>query len=475
MTFPMWFALPPEVHSALLSTGAGPGPLLGAAAAWRALATEYDCAATELTGLLAAVRSAAWAGPSAERFVAAHQPFLFWLSEANAVATAAATGHESAAAGYTSALAAMPTLAELAANHAVHAVLVATNFFGVNTIPIALNEADYLRMWVQAAAAMSAYQAVSAESLAATPATSPAPRIVSAAATSGAGSFPDPTKLILQFLKDLLNGLQSVAGQILPGPLGGVVTQALDALISLVSSEVFTILAYSVLDPLIYFGPFTPALGPFLLPVGLAGLAGLAGLDATGASGPLAMGSAARQSWPATTGFTLAGAETGAPAKAPTGASGSSAVPASPTPAGLPAAEGCYVVGGGPDGEGFTPVSRTGAAAALSAGAAAAAASVATDSDQARAKRTATARRQARKYRFEYLDDDGRGTLSADPPEAEAVVVSAAGSGTLGFAGTVPNPVAAEAKGLTRLQGGDLGDAVREPMLPQTWSDEAPQ
>jgi PPE-repeat protein len=460
VTFPMWFALPPEVHSTLLSTGAGPGPLLGAAAAWRALATEYAYAATELTELLAAVQAAAWVGPSAERFVAAHQPFLFWLGEANAVATAAATGHESAAAGYTSALAAMPTLAELAANHAVHAVLVATNFFGVNTIPIALNEADYLRMWLQAATTMSVYQAVSVESLAATPTTSSAPQIVSAAATSAAdSSFPDPTKLILQLLNDFLNDLQSVAAQVLPGPLGGVVVQVLDSLISLVSSEVFTILAYSVLDPLIYFGPFTPLLSPVLLPVGLAGLAGIAAMDAPGA--PAALGSAApqRQSWPVTPGST--------PAATPAGTSGASAVPAS-APPGLPAAEGFYVVGGGPDREGFTPVSGS-KAAALSAGAAAAAANVPAGSDHARAKRTGKARHRARKFRFEYLDEDGRMTLSADPPPAEAITASEGGSGTLGFAGTVPNPVAAEAKGLTRLTRDELGEAPQEPMLPNTW------
>ncbi len=229
MTAPVWMASPPEVHSALLSAGPGPGSLVEAAAAYSSLSAEYASVAQELSALVASVQAGVWEGPSAESFAAAYVPYLAWLTQASADSAAAAAQIESVAAGYTAALAAMPTLPELAANHAIHGVLLATNFFGINTIPIAVNEADYVRMWIQAALTMAGYQALSSAAVAATPQTAPAPQIVkSEAAQANPAANASPAQGLVQQLQGFLQQIQALYQSLLTDPLNSDPTNPLN-------------------------------------------------------------------------------------------------------------------------------------------------------------------------------------------------------------------------------------------------------
>ncbi|MFP1155493.1 PPE family protein [Mycobacterium sherrisii] len=518
MTAPIWLAFPPEVHSTLLSSGPGPGPLLAAAGAWSALSTEYTEAADELTAVLASVQAGDWQGPTAAQYVAAHAPYLSWLLTSAANSTTAAAMHETAAGAYTAALAAMPTLGELAANHAIHGALVATNFFGINTIPIALNEADYARMWVQAATTMSAYEAVSETALAAVPPSTPAPPIMTAAAntstveqaSTAAPQYPSWMDQLAQWLQQYTSGFAwPVSKWLNPGGWPFPPVPWVNSLAAFfgqlgLSPALASAMGWAIFHTLMIFWPFlqiaiqlavvaVPAM-MIVAATGAAGAAAGATAIAVGTAVPLAVQPA--PAVPAPTPMPSAPAPAGF-GNVPTTSSVSAPAPA-PASATAAPASGAPPAGGGPA-VGFGPTSTTGLGAGLSdalyavglsglSGRAAAssrsrrksaqpaaddvdapadaAAAPAKQRLKARRRRGATVKDKA--YRYEYMDLED----AAGPDDVPDVSVGESGqsAGLFGFAGAATKSGARQAAGLATLDDDGLSDGPAVPMLPNSWT-----
>lgn len=524
MTAPIWIAFPPEVHSTLLSSGSGPGPLLAAAATWSSMGAEYTDAATELSGLLSGVAAGAWEGPSAAQYVAAHGPYLAWLQESAAKSATAATLHETAAGAYTAALAAMPTLGELAANHAVHGALVATNFFGINTIPIAVNEADYARMWVQAATTMTTYQAVSESALAAVPATTPAPQIVTASAvatdstvaaadTQTTPTYPSWEDQLTQWLQQYTSSFAwPVSKELNPGgwpfpPLPFV--NAISSFFSQLglSPALASAIGWAVFHTFMIFYPFIQAAIQLAV---VAAVPAMLIAAAAGAGAGAATAIAVSTAVPVAVQPPLPVA-TAAPAPMATAAPAPTAAPASvshvPTTASAPAPSVATSAGGGPvgggPGVGFGPTATDGLGAGMSdalyvvglsglsarnsasgkarrkspepspddvdAPAAAAAAAAAKKRARLRRHRPGTVQDRAYRYEFMDLDADSAPDAGVGPDAAPATYPSEDGAGPLGFAGVGAKAGAARPAGLTTLAGDGFSDGPAMPMMPSSW------
>jgi PPE-repeat protein len=218
-------ALPPEINSGRMYSGAGPGPLLTAAATWDELADELTSTASSYQSVVEGLGNS-WQGPSSTSMAAAAAPYVAWMNATAAQAEETATQARAAVAAYEAAFAATVPPPVIVANRTLLMALIATNILGQNTPAIAATEAHYMQMWAQDAAAMYGYAGSASAATQLTPfteppqTTNPAAEPLQAAAvtqstSSGASSLGTE---LTQFIDSLPTALQNLANGLLQSP-----------------------------------------------------------------------------------------------------------------------------------------------------------------------------------------------------------------------------------------------------------------
>jgi PPE-repeat protein len=213
-------AIPPEITSARMFTGAGSGSLMTAAAAWNQVAAELNSAVRGYQQTITTLSSDDWQGAASTAMADAAAPYLAWISHTATEAEQAASHARAAASAYDAALASTVPPPMIAANRIELTQLISNNVFGQNTAAIAKVEAQYVEMWAQDATAMYGYAGQSAAAIKVTPFAA-APQITSstaqaaqsAATTSAtatsAGNSQSTLSQIISSLPSQLNSLAS--------------------------------------------------------------------------------------------------------------------------------------------------------------------------------------------------------------------------------------------------------------------------
>jgi PPE-repeat protein len=215
-------AIPPEISSARMFTGAGSGSLMTAAAAWNQVAAELNSAARGYQQTITTLSSDDWQGAASTAMADAAAPYLAWMTNTAAEAEQAASQARAAASAYDAALASTVPPPMIAANRVELTQLVSNNVFGQNTAAIAKVDAQYAEMWAQDATAMYSYAGQSAAATKVTPfaaapqITSPTAQAAQSAATTSATatSAGNSQSTLSQILSSLPNQLNSLASPV---------------------------------------------------------------------------------------------------------------------------------------------------------------------------------------------------------------------------------------------------------------------
>ena len=213
-------ALPPEVNSGRMYAGPGSGPIMAAASAWQAIASQLDSVARGYAAVISGLEGETWSGSASTAMADAAQPYIAWLATTATQAEATAGQARAAGAAYESAYAATVPPVLVAANRAWYAALVAANIFGQNTTQIAASESEYAAMWAQDATVMYTYAASSSAATTLTPFSEP-PQTTTAAAQAtqaaavtqamGSSTASNSPSTLSQLLAALPQQLQSLS------------------------------------------------------------------------------------------------------------------------------------------------------------------------------------------------------------------------------------------------------------------------
>ncbi|MEB3984343.1 PPE family protein [Mycobacterium sp. 663a-19] len=221
----MDFWAPPEITSALIHSGPGPGSLLTAANAWRQLAIELGQTAAAYASTVAGI---SWEGPSATAMTLSTLPYVAWLNTTAGQAAQMSMAADTMASSFAATQAAVVHPSVVAANRAQLAHLIATNAFGINFPAIAATEAQYVQMWEDNATAMLGYHATSLQTMAMPTFTAPSP-------------MTTPTAPVTQ--------QAAVGGLAAADPAASATSFFADPFVQTVNADLFQVIASGVFNP----------------------------------------------------------------------------------------------------------------------------------------------------------------------------------------------------------------------------------